>query len=61
MKLIKDGNIVNFTDEFVIGIYKENGWEEVTEETKEEVKITPEVEEVKEIPKELPKTKRSKK
>lgn len=55
MKLIKDNNIVNLTDEFVIEIYKSSGWEELKEEPKEE---TPEV---KEIPKETTKSKKNKK
>lgn len=36
MKLIKDKQTVTLTDEFVISIYKESGWEEVKEETKKE-------------------------
>lgn len=36
MKLIKDNQIVILTDEFVIGIYKNSGWEEVKEQPKKE-------------------------
>lgn len=54
MKLIKDNVIIEQKDEFIIGIFKENGWEEVKgkeviakEEPKQEPKAEPKVEPIK--------------
>lgn len=42
MLLVKDNKKINLTDEFVIGIYKTSGWEEL-KETPKKVEKTEEV------------------